>query len=273
MPVAVPQTESGQKPRYQDPFQEKIGAQLEKAGKIFEGQGRNILYGIGALAVLGILIWLILLWNNSSSQKAQAALGRAMETQQAQIIESPPAGSTEKTFKTEADRAQAAITEFEKVAAEYGGSVGEKAKYFIAINRLTLDRAAGTAELETLSGSGGEVGSLSKFALAQVLADDGKIDQAAALYAELSASSDPIISKETINWELAQLYEKQGKKAEAVEVLFELVKTASEAKDLDGKSVPLTATAQKAKDKLTQLDPERAKQLPEIKPDLGSLPF
>lgn len=274
-PAAPASAQTGPKPRYQDPFQEKVGARIEEAGKIFEGQGRNILYGIGALAVLGILVWLIYAWYGSSNEKAQAALGKAIETSQAQVIESPPAGMTEKTFKTERERAEAAIAEFQAVADNHGGSVGEKAKYFIAVNRLVVDRPAGTAELEALSSVSGEVGSLAKFALAQVHADNGELDKAAPLYAELAGMTDPVIAKETINWELANIYEKQDKKAEAVQVLFELVKTASEAKDLEGKAVPLTATAQKAKDKLTELDPEKAKELPEpaLEDGPGGLPF
>lgn len=274
-PVAVAEAETGPKPRYQDPFQQTVGKRIEEVGKLFEGQGRNILYGIGALAVLGIIALLISSWYGSTNEKAQTALGKAIETSQAQIIESPPAGQTEKTFKTEKERAEASIAEFQAVVDNHGGSVGEKAKYFIAVNRLTLDRPAALTELEALSKSSGEVGNLSKFALAQARNNDGLHDQAAALFAELAASSDPTIAKETINWELAQVYEKQGKKAEAVEILFNLVKTASEAKDLDGKAVTLTATAQTAKDKLTELDPEKAKELPEPAPAAGpaGMPF
>ncbi len=274
-PVAVAETETGPKPRYQDPFQQTVGKRIEEAGKVFDGQGRNILYGLGALAVLAIIALLISSWYANTNEKAQTALGKAIETSQAQIIDAPPAGQTAKTFKTEKERAEASVAEFQSVVDNHGGSVAEKAKYFIAVNRLTLDRPAALTELETLSSSSGEVGSLSKFALAQARNNDGQHDQAAVLFAELAASSDPIIAKETINWELAQVYEKQGKKTEAVEILFNLVKTASEAKDLEGKAVPLTATAQSAKDKLTELDPERAKQLPEQAPDAGpgGMPF
>ena len=94
-------------------------------------------------------------------------------------------------------------------------------------------------------------------------ANDNKLDQAAALYTELNGMSDPIVAKESISVALADIYEKQGKKQEAVNVLFDLVKSASEAKDLDGKPVPLSSTATEAKEKLTQLDPEKAKELPQ----------
>lgn len=260
--------------RYEDSFQKTVGRSIEGAGRKLEGNGRNILYGLGALAVLGIIIWIFYAWNGRSNAAAQAELGKAITTSQAQITDSPPAGSTQKTFKTEKERAQAAIAEFEAVAAKFGGSAGEKAKYFAAVNRMSIDRAAAQVELESLSKTSGEVGTLSKFALANAKASDGQLDQAAALYQELAGMSDPVVSKDTINLELAKLYEKQGKKQEAVDVFFNIVKTASEAKDADGKPIMLSPVAQTAKERLTALDPERAKQIPEpASPGLGGLPF
>jgi predicted negative regulator of RcsB-dependent stress response len=271
--VATATPEKKEVPRYQDPFQERAGRVLEDAGKKFEGHGRTILYGLAALAVLGIIGWLIYSYTGRTSAAAQAALGKAIETSQAQVTDTPPAGSTEKTYKTEKERAEAAIPQFQAVVDKFGGAAGEKAKYFIAVNKLAVDRAAGIADLEQLSKTGGEVGALAKFALAQTRVDDGRADEAAALYQELTASSDPVIAKETINFELAKIYEKQGKKQEAVNILFDLVKAATEAKDMEGKSVPLSATAQNAKDKLEQLDPQKAKEIPEQAPDLDANPF
>jgi len=276
-PVAVPSKDPKDAPRYKDQFQQTVGAKVEDAGKKLEGHGRNILYGIGALVVLGIIVWIIYAWSGKSSSQAQTALGKAIEVAQTRVTDQPvPAGSTEKTFKTEHDRAEAAVAEFDKVAEKYGGDVGEKAKYFSASNRLGLDRAAAIASLEELSKSSGEVGKLSKFALAQTRAEDGKADEAIALYQELAAMSDPIVSKDTINFELAKLYEKQGKKQEAVDVLFTLVKAASDVKDQDGKAVPLSPTAENAKTKLKELDPEKAKEIPEPAPEApptGGMPF
>lgn len=272
-PVAVAETETKPKTRYKDEFQSTVGGKVEEFGKLLEGQGRNILYGVGALAVLGILIWIFYAWSSRSNAAAQLALGRAIETSQARVSDvAPPAGITEKTFKTEKERAEAAIAEFQAVIDKHGGAAGEKAKYFIATNKMFIDRNAAIAELEELAKRTDEVGKLSKFALAQAYANDNKLDQAATLYAELAAMPEPLVSKETINLALADVYEKQGKKQDAVNVLFELVKTASEAKDPEGKAVPLSATATDAKEKLTQLDPEKAKELPQpAVPDLESL--
>ncbi len=275
VPAVAPTTEPKEKFSYQDPFQQKVGRGIEDAGRKLEGQGRNILYGIAALVVLGIIIGLFTLWSGRSTAAGQTALGKAIETSQAQITETPPAGSTAKTFKTSNERAEASIAEFQAVANNFGGDIADKAKYFVAVNRLSIDRPAAIQELETLAKSNDEAGKLSKFALAEAKANGGDLDGATALYQELAAMSDPIVAKDTVNFELAKLYEKQGKKQEAVDLLFNLVKTASEAKDLDGKAVTLTATAQSAKEKLRQLDPEKAKEIPEpaFDPSSAGMPF
>ena len=273
VPVTVAATETKEKVRYEDEFQQKVGSKVEELGKKFEGQGRNILYALGALVVIGIIAWFIYAWSTRSDAAAQAALGKAIETSQAQVGETPPPGYTGKTFKTEKERAEAAITEFQAVVDKHGGEAGEKAKYFIAVNRLEIDRAAGIAELEALTKSDDEVGKMAKFALAQAYAGDNKLDQAAALYTELAQMSDPIIARETINFELAKIYEEQGKKQEAVDLLFNIVSAANEQKDLDGNPVPLSLTAESAKEKLTELDPERAKQLPQPPSSTTVSPF
>ena len=262
-PVAVATTETKENVPYEDEFQHKVGSKVEELGRKFEGQGRNILYALGALAVIGIIAWFIYAWSTRTDAAAQAALGKAIETSQAQVTDAPPPGYTGKTFKTEKERAEASIAEFQTVVDKHGGDAGEKAKYFIAVSRLSIDRAAGISELEVLAKLNDEVGKLARFALAQAYAGDRKFDQAAALYSELAQMSDPIVAKETINFELAKIYEEQGKKQEAVDLLFNIVKGANDQKDLDGNPVPLSLTAESAKEKLSQLDPERAKQLPQ----------
>lgn len=270
-PIAVSETDTKPKTRYKDEFQSTVGSKIEEFGKKLEGQGRNILYGLGALAVLAVIVWIFYAWNARNNAAAQAALGKAIETSQSRVSPtSPPAGTPGKTFKTEKERADAAIAEFQTVIDKFGGAAGEKAKFFIAVNKLSYDRAAGIADLEPLAKESGEVGILSKFALAQAKADDGKLDESATLYSQLAAMDDPIVSKETVKFELAKIYEKQGKVQEAVGLLFDLVKSAGELKDMDGKTIPLSITAESAKEKLEQLDPNKAKELPQPSPDTAA---
>lgn len=262
--TVAPEIDAKNKPRYQDSFQQNFGKKVEHVGNQLEGYKKNILYGAAALAVLAVIVGIFYTWNLRSKAAAQTALGKAIETSEVAVTNIPvPAGSTGRSFKSARERSEAAIGEFQAVATQYGGDVGEKAKYFTAVNRLITDRPAGVAELETLSKSSDDVGKLAKFALAQTRADDGKPDEAVALYQELLTTSDPIVARDTINFSIANIYEKQGKKQEAVDILFNLVKSASEAKDLDGKAATMSPAAQAAKDKLKELAPEKAKEIPE----------
>ncbi len=264
----IPVNEPKNKKPYRDEFQRNVGAEVVKIGRKFEGKGKTIMYALAALGVLVLLFGIYSVWTRRTNNAAQAALGKAIETSQAQVTDSPvPAGSTVKTFKTEKERAEAAIGEFQTVADKYGNPYQEKAKYFIAVNKLSTDRAAAVSELEALAGSSGNVGKLSKFALAQAKSGDGKLDEAAALYKELSDANDTIIAKDTINYELAQIYQKQGKTEDAANIYFDIAKRASEAKDADQKPIPLTQTARDAKEKLQELNPEKAKEIQEPAPE------
>ncbi len=264
----IPAEEPKNKKPYRDDFQKNVSAQVEEIGKKFEGKGRTIMYALAAVAVLVILVGIYYAWNRRTNNAAQAALGKAIETSQAPVTDSPlTEGSTQKTFKTEKERAEAAIAEFQTVVDKFGDPHETKAKYFIAVNKLAIDRAAAVSELEALAGSNGEVGKLSKFALAQAKAGEGKTDEAAALYQELAAMENPVVAKDTIKFELAQIYQKQGKTEEAVNLYYEIAKTASEAKDAEGKPIPMTQTARDAKAKLEELNPEKAKEIQEPAPE------
>lgn len=257
----APLPEEDKKKVYRDDFQKNVGGRVREFGKQFEGKGKNIMYGIAALAVLAVLIGIFFAWNRRSNNAAQTALGKAIETSQAQVTEAPAPGSAAKTFATEKERAEAAINEFQAVVDNYGNPVQEKAKYFLAVNRLTIDRPTAIQELAELSKSSDEVGTMSKFGLAQAQESDGNLDEAARLYQELAALDNPILAKETINFELAKIYEKQGKKEEAANIYYDIAKKASEAKDADDKPIPMSPTANEAKQKLEEINPEKAKDI------------
>lgn len=268
-PVAPEQQDETGKVQYKDEFQTSVGQKIENFGSRLEGKGRNILYGVAALAVLLVIVGLFYVWNKRTNNAAQAALGDAIETSQAQVTDSPiPAGVTAKIFKTEKERAEAAIKDFQFVVDNYGGQYAEKAKYFIALNRLDIDKQSGIKELQELQSISGDVGVMAKFALAQTYASEGNFAEAEKLYSDLLNITNTIISIETIRFELAKALEAQNKTKQAVDLYFQIAKEAAEAKDAEGQPVPLTQTATEAKEKVKELDPERAKQIPE--PELPS---
>ena len=252
-----------------DRFRDTTMSFLDRVGDSLEGQGRTILYGLGGLIVAGLLLMLFVKWSNRKSDEAQQALGRAITISKASVMAVPVAGSTEPSFATEKERAQTAIAEFEKVAAKYGDPYKAESRYFIAANRLLLDREKGISELTELTRSDvEEVASLSKFALAQAKESDGKFDEAAQLYSDLAKQNSPTVTAETANLRLAKVYAKQGKKKEAADLLFNIVDASRKAKGSDNQPLPVSAASREAASELQKLDPDRYAQLP---PDTSAL--
>jgi tetratricopeptide (TPR) repeat protein len=253
-----------------DRFRDTTMGLFDRLGNLLEGRGRTILYGLGGLVLAGLIALLLVKWNNRKTDEAQQALGRAISISTATIGSPlPGANPSEPTFGNEMERSQRAIEEFEKVAAKYGDPYRSEARYFIASNRLAVDREKGTSELTELSNSGvPEVAALSKFALAQVKESDGKYDEAAQLYSDLARLNSPTINQETAHLRLAKIYEKQGKKKEAADLLFNIVDASRKAKGDDNLPLPASAAAREAATELKRLDPDRYAQLPPETPSL-----
>ena len=247
----------------QDRFRDTTMNFFDRLGDSLEGQGRTILYGVGAFILAAVLVVGVVKWRQKKTNEAEQALGRAITISNTTILANPVAGTSEPTFSSEKERAQRAIEEFDKVAAKYGDPYRSEARYFIATNRLVLDRPKAMSELAELSNSRvPEVAALSKFALAQVNESDGKLDDAAKLYSELAKLNSPPVTQETANLRLAKVYEKQGKKKEAADLLFNLVDASRKAKGPDNLPLPTSSAAREAADELRKLDPDRYAQLP-----------
>jgi hypothetical protein len=254
-----------------DRFRDTTMSLMDRLGDRLEGKGKTLLYGLIALIVLGSIFLIFNSWRHRKNDEARQALGHAIEIAQAQIIEQPVAGSTEVSFPNETERAKRAVEEFRKVEAKYSGSTREMARYFAANNLLKLDRPKAIEELQNLTRSGEpEVATLAKFALAQTKEADNKFDEAAALYSELAKMNSPLITTETANLRLASIYERQDKKKEAADLLFNIVEPARRAKDKEGKPLPQSAAAREAAQKLEKLDPVRYAQLTPDTPPAGA---
>lgn len=240
----------------------------------FEGRGRTILYALGGAVALVALLFAFNWWRERRADAAQLALGQAIKIAEAPVSPTPEPNQTGPSFTTERERAQKAVEAFQKVQNDYGSPYKEIARYFAAASLLTVDRPKGLSELEALAKDGGaDVSARSRFALAQAREADAQYDAAAAGYQELLKNPAGPVSQNAVNLRLAAVYEKQGKKDEAVNILFKMVETARNAKGKDGKPLPESAVTRTAADKLQELSPERYAQLPKETTPAGSLPY
>ena len=256
-----------------DKFRDTTMGALDRLGDRLEGRGRTILYAVGGLVALALLAGVYSWWSARKADEARRALGRAIEIAEAPVASAPLPNATGPTFANERERAERAADEFQKVAAKYGDPYRSLANYFRAANLVTLDRAKGLSELEAVSrGGNDEVAARARFAIAQAREADNQLDAAATIYQELARQNLTSVPADTVRLRLAAVYEKQGKKSEAAELLFQIAKAAREAKDRDGNAVQTSAAAREAASRLQKLDPARYEQLPP-EPAPKGLPF
>ncbi len=250
---------------------------FDAAGRLqqrFEGRGRTILYAAGGAVALLALLLAFNWWRERRADEARLALGKAIEIAEAPVSATPQPNQVGPSFKDERERAQKAVEAFQKVQNDFGSPYRDIARYFAAANLLTVDRPRGLSELEALTkGGDGDVAARARFALAQAREADGQYDAAAALYQELLKEKGDAVSPNVVKLRLATVYEKQGKRDEAVNVLFQMVEAARKAQGKDGKPLPTSEVVRAAADKLQELSPERYAQLPPEPPTRGSLPF
>jgi tetratricopeptide (TPR) repeat protein len=244
-----------------DRFRDTTMLLADKLADRVAGRRQQILYGLLALVVLAAAAYGVMRWRAKHAAEAEAAMGRAIAINGAEILPAPPAGSREPVFSTQQERSERAIAEFEKIAAKYGEPYKSEARYFIATNELVTDRARGETDLLALSQGSREVATLAKFALAQAKEADGNLDEAARLYSEIAKQGSAVVTPETANLRLAAVYDKQGKKKEAADLLFNIVETARKTKDKDGKPLPESSASREAAQKLLKIDPSRHAQL------------
>ncbi|HEX7956219.1 MAG TPA: tetratricopeptide repeat protein [Pyrinomonadaceae bacterium] len=250
---------------------------LDAAGRLrhrYEGRGRTILYAVGGAVALVALLLAFNWWRERRADEARFALGKAIEIAEAPVSPTPQPGQSGPTFTSERERAQKAVEAFQKVQSDYGSPYRELARYFAAANLLTVDRPKGLGELEALTkGGDADVAGRARFALAQAREADGQYDAAAALYQELLNEKGGAVSENSVKLRLANVYEKQGKRDEAVQVLFQMVEASRKAQGKDGKPLSGSTVVRAAADKLQELSPERYAQLPPEPVTGGSLPF
>jgi predicted negative regulator of RcsB-dependent stress response len=248
-----------------DRFRDTTMGLLDRLGDSLEGKGKTILYGIGAVVVLAILVGLYVRWSNKKDDEARQAMGRAITISTTPISPTPSQDPSSPSFGSERERAQKAAEEFQKVAAKYGDPYRTEARYFAATSFLSFDRNKGVSELAEVSKGSGETATLAKFALAQAKESDNSLDEAAQLYKDIASQNSAIVTPDTANLRLALVYDKQGKKKEAADLLFNIVDAARKAKEADGTPVPQSAAARDATKELERIDSARYAQLtPEV---------
>ena len=205
-------------------------------GLEWASQNRHSVIVTSAIVLAVILVLVIAgVVYNSRSTAASAAFGNAMQTYQTPLAQpGQPVPPGVKTFPSAAERAKAANAQFLQVADKYGMMPdGKNALYFAGPDH-------DGSRAEPAGGGHAEEGRRThgtaiwrrwrKFSLAGLYRTTGRDQQAIDLLKQLSNKPTTTVPAGLAKLQLADLYEAQGKTAEARNVYAKL-------KDKDAKGV------------------------------------
>lgn len=152
-------------------------------------------YGIIAVVVVvvvGVTAWYL----QHQKQARRNALSSALEIVEAPI--SAQAGPYGKSFPTKDAKDQAAIKALSDVASKYSGSdAGEAAQYFLGTVQVDNGKyAEAEKNFKAVANSDTPYSAFAKVALAELLAGQGKMDQAKTILDGLIQHPTPVISKD-----------------------------------------------------------------------------
>ncbi len=185
---------------------------------------------------LGIAAALVLLVGGGSyyiahqGQKAKDELSQALRIYHAPVVavgtEPSMNVTSDLTFKTDSEKYQKALTEFQKVSNNYGSHpVGKIAKYYTALSLQALGKInEAIAVLEPLSRENSDYGILGSVALAQIYEANGNLSKATEVYRQIVERNSPLAPKNVSLMHLAQLYEQQNKTSDATKIYQQVVK-------------------------------------------------
>lgn len=173
-------------------------------------------WAIAAAVVLVVAIGGSIFYSVRSSQ-ANDALGAAMDIYNAPLIQ-PGEPAESGMYATAAERARAANAQFQAVADKYGWlKQGKMALYFAGITDQELGQAASAeSALQSVAASWDRnLANLAKVALAGIDHQTGRDSEAVDLYNQIVARPSTTVSAAVAQLDLADMYADEGKRDQA----------------------------------------------------------
>lgn len=209
----------------EDPVHEAIVGILE----FFRVHGKKVAVLAAAAAVIALAVYGAFLYLESREAGAQEHLGRGMDFFHGEIAadatEDPYAKGATPTFRSDADKYQAAAREFSTVISSVGYSkLAIIARYYLGLTQMQLgQREEALKNLEAAAGNSRNrtIGYLAKKRLAGDALDQKDYQRAAEILQAMIKDPKCDLPKEELNLQLARALEGQGKQEEALKVLRE----------------------------------------------------
>jgi predicted negative regulator of RcsB-dependent stress response len=179
-------------------------------------RGDVLRWVISAVVVVALCLGALIYWNVRSAA-ADQALGAALDVYSATLAQ-PGATAAEGEYASAAARAKEANRQFVAVAHDFSWlTQGTKARYFAGITDEELGQTGSAeAELKAVTGSWDrDLSNLAKLALAGLYHQTARDSQAIELYNALASKPSTTVSAAVAQLDLASLYADEGKQDQA----------------------------------------------------------
>ena len=201
-----------------DKFVDEIGALSARA----RDNQRILIMVAGGILAIAAIVWGIYFYRSSRERKAQESLATAIDTISAPVEATPQPGRTGLSFKTEAERTNAAERQFKDVQSKYSGTdASDVAGLFLARMAVAKgDTASARKMLEEFIAD--HKGNLvlaggARYSLYQLRIENGEAAQVAVeLNAEMN-KAEPALPGDALLMLLAHAYDAQGNAAKSKE--------------------------------------------------------
>jgi tetratricopeptide (TPR) repeat protein len=206
---------------------------LVDRGAHWMGQNwRQAAMGLGGAIAVAVVYWGVAALIAGRSDAAAAALSRALDTYGAPVGNAAPADAKIK-FATDTERLDAADTAFKAVSSKYWLTAQARyAKLYVA--RIAADRGDSETAVRLL----GEIASkrssnaivrLATLDLFRLRVAKGEGQQLVADLEAMISGKDPRLPRDVAMFELARMWEKEGKPAEAMKLYRKLIEDFPES--------------------------------------------
>lgn len=227
--------------------EDKFLLTVDSVRDLFVAKRKQILIAVGAIGAVLLAVLGVRYYFAHQDENAKDQLSAALRIYHGTVLGATPAGApstSDPVFATSTEKYEKALTELQKVAAQYPSRpAGKIAKYYTGLSLRELNKTSeAIATLEALSKDSSDYGVLAQRALLVIYESSGNLAKATEVGQQLSQSKSAVVPRSEILMQLAQLYERQNKKSEATKIYQQLVK-----------DFPGTPTMTEAEQKLKQL--------------------
>ena len=209
--------------------QDEVRTKVAEAVKSVSLHGREVLYIIIIVIAVAAIAFSLFFYEKKQQEASQNILGQALEKFNAPVGQQPDPTAPKPlyNFNSDTEKYNAAVKDFEKVVSDYGNTPAvDMARYLAGVCYFYLkdfSKAEQSLKQSTKVSDRNVLYYQSRTALADLYNKTNKPEQAIAVLKEALKPNKPQVPVEYLLLQLAESYEKAGKKKEAKDTYQKII--------------------------------------------------